>query len=54
MKKPFGIRLPERQLVILKEIAEREGRSVSDVIRRMIDEDFKKRKIDTGKTERTA
>jgi len=52
MKKTFAVRLPDEQLKALKEIAEREDRSVSAVIRRMIDEKLKKRKINTGKIKR--
>lgn len=45
MKKTFAIRLPDKQLKSLKEIANAEDRSVSAVIRRMIDECLKKTKI---------
>ena len=49
MKKTFAVRLPDEQLNALKEIAKREDRSVSAVIRRMIDGELKKRKINSGK-----
>ena len=48
MKKTFAVRLPDKQLNSLKEIAKREDRSVSAVIRRMID-DYLKRKAKSSK-----
>lgn len=43
MKKTFAVRLSDEQLKNLKEIAITEERSVSAIIRRMIDESLKKR-----------
>jgi predicted transcriptional regulator len=50
MKKTFAVRLTDEQLMALKEIAEREDRSVSAVIRRMIDEKLGKTKTDTKRS----
>ncbi|MDP8268317.1 MAG: ribbon-helix-helix protein, CopG family [Candidatus Tenebribacter davisii] len=47
MKKTFAVRLSDEQLKNLKKISEQEGRTVSDVLRRMIDESLRKRKIDS-------
>lgn len=47
MKKTFAVRLPDEQLRVLKEIAEHEDRSVSAIIRRMIDAEIKRKKLDT-------
>ena len=44
MKKTFAVRLSDEQLKNLKEIAITEDRSVSAIIRRMIDESLKRRK----------
>jgi hypothetical protein len=58
MKKGFGIRLSDECLAALKTMAVEEGRSVSDIIRRIIDEEIKKKsekkKTDSGEAERTA
>ena len=43
MKKTFAVRLPNKQLTTLKEIANAEERSVSAIIRRMIDDGIKKK-----------
>ena len=48
-KKTLTIRLPEQQLKTLREIALKDDRSLSNVIRRFIDYGIKKRKINTGK-----
>lgn len=52
MKKTFAVRLSDEQLKLLKEIAITEDRSVSAIIRRMIDESLKKRNIDPKKIKR--
>jgi hypothetical protein len=41
MKKPFPVRLSDDQLLILKEIANAEERSISAVIRRILDAHFR-------------
>ena len=45
MKKTLAIRLSDEQLKYLKEIAAEEERSLSSIIRKMIDEKVKKRKL---------
>ena len=48
-KKTLTIRLSEDQLKTLREIALKEDRSLSNVIRRFIDEGIKKEKTHTKK-----
>jgi predicted transcriptional regulator len=50
MKKTFAVRLSDEQVRILKEIAITEDRSVSAIIRRMIDEGIKKTKTNTERS----
>lgn len=52
-KTTLTIRLSKEQLKTLREIALEDDRSLSNVIRRFIDECTKKRKINTGTAERT-
>ena len=48
-KKTLTIRLAEDQLKTLREIALKEDRSLSNVIRRFISDGIKKEKTDTGR-----
>ena len=48
-KKTLTIRLSEDHLQTLREIALKEDRSLSNVIRRMIDAGIKKEKVNSGK-----
>lgn len=53
MKKTLAIRLSDEQLKNLKEIASEEERSLSAIIRRMIDADIKRRELNTGRIKKT-
>jgi predicted transcriptional regulator len=44
MNRVFTVRLPEKQIQILKQIAKQEDRSVSAVFRRMIDKEVEQKK----------
>jgi predicted transcriptional regulator len=44
MNRVFTVRLPERQIQVLKQIAKQEDRSVSAVFRRMIDKEVEQKK----------